>query len=195
MSKKSKASKVILYVLVLLVVVAIIGVIVKFTNGFTTEFTTFYVTVDGKDVVSSGSDFRIGELEPLHVDVKYTFNDLGSEAKGYSVKIVPNVNNAKDFDFYLDGNAYSFKAENDLTNGFEILYGEDYFEIKPKGGLTKVLQAVYPNNEVVVLDNEAYSNMFTLIVTSYNGESQVMLNFGIGAEILGITLDKETIVF
>ncbi len=195
MSKKLKAGKVILYVLVLLVVVAIIGVIVKFTNGFTTEFTTFYVTVEDKDIVSFGSDYRFNEHNPLHVNVKYTFNGVGSNANGFSVQVVPNVNNTNDFDFYLDGNAYSFKAEKDLTKGFDILYQENSFEIKPKGGLTDILQAVYPNNEIENCDSDAYSNMFTLIVTSYNGEAQVRLNFTIGSEITGITLDKESIAF
>ena len=41
-------AKVIGYILLVLVVVGVIGVIVYFTGGFTSDFKTFYVSVDGK---------------------------------------------------------------------------------------------------------------------------------------------------
>ena len=50
---KKTASKVIAGILIVLVLVAVIGVIVKFTGGLTSDFKTFYVSVDGKDVMTA----------------------------------------------------------------------------------------------------------------------------------------------
>lgn len=54
MSKQTgkTVGKVIAYILVLLAVVGVVGVIIRFTGGFTSDFKTFYVSVDGKDVLT-----------------------------------------------------------------------------------------------------------------------------------------------
>ena len=113
-------AKVIGYILLVLVVVGVIGVIVYFTGGFTSDFKTFYVSVDGKDVLTSAGGYKTSQEMPLTVDVKYTFGSAGGDVSGYSVKIVPHVVEGKDFDFTLDDQVYSFQAETDLTAGFDI---------------------------------------------------------------------------
>ena len=47
---KSKIGQVVSYIAILLVIVAVIGVFAYFTNGFTSDFKTFYVSVNGKDI-------------------------------------------------------------------------------------------------------------------------------------------------
>ena len=37
--------------------------------------------------------------------------------------------------------------------------------------------------------------MFTLVVTSYNGEAEVRINFTVTEDIQGVILDKEVIEF
>lgn len=187
--------KVIGYVLVLLVVVGVIGVIVRFTGGFTSDFKTFYVSVDGKDVLTTAGGFQATKTEPLKVDVKYTFGSAGGDASGYSVKVVPNAVENEDFDFTLNGDVYSYQAETDLTAGFEIERGETSFTITPKGGLTEILQAVYPSYEVGDCRDKSYKDMYALIVTSYNGKASVKLCFSVLENVSGITLDKDIIVF
>ena len=56
--------KVISYVLVIMVIICIIGVVAYFTGGFTSEFKTFYVTVDGKDIMTDSSGYIIDENQP-----------------------------------------------------------------------------------------------------------------------------------
>ncbi len=187
--------KAIAYVLVLLVVVGIVGLIVKFTGGFTSDFKTFYVSVDGKDVLTTSGGFETAVNGPLTVNVKYAFGSAGKNASGYSVQVVPNAIENKDFDFTLNGDVYSFQAETDLTAGFEIERGETSFTITPKGGLTEILKAVYPNYEVGDCGNKGYADMYALIVTSYNGKANVKLCFSVLEKVAGITLDKDTIVF
>jgi len=133
MSKGKTVGKIIAYVLVLLVVVGVIGVIVRFTGGFTSDFKTFYVTVDGKDVLTTASGYKLTTTQPLTVDVKYTFGSAGGDASGYSVKIVPNVIENEDFDFTLNGDVYSYQAETDLTAGAAKLR----LRSRPKADLRK----------------------------------------------------------
>ena len=93
---------------------------------------------------------------------------------------------------------YSFQAETDLTAGFNITREETSFTITPKsenGNVANVLQAVYPNNTIGGCEDKGYEDMYSLIVTSYNGEASVTLHFSILQDAAGVTLDKEVIVF
>lgn len=193
---KSKIGQVVSYIVILLVIVAVIGVFAHFTNGFTSDFKTFYVSVDGKDVMISGNGYVISESEPLSVDVKYTFGSFNkNETKDYSVKIIPNKIENSDFTYTVGGESKSFQLETDLTAAFEIDKGEKSFTVKPKGkSLTEVLTAFY-GKEVTDCENKGYTDMFTIIVTSYNGESSVKLNFALERRVTGITFDKEVIEF
>ena len=189
------AVKIVAVILAVLVLAGVVGVIVRFTGGFTSDFKTFYVTVDGKDVMSSAGGFDATPEKPLKVDVKYAFNSLGGDLSGYGVKVVPHAVEDKDFDFTLDGQAYSFQAETNLTGGFDIEYGEESFTVTPKGGVDDVLKGVYPNNEIGDCEGKGYADMYSLVITSYNGEASVTVHFSAYEEVCEITLDKEVIVF
>lgn len=142
-----KAGKIIAYILLVLAFVAVCGVIAYFTGGFTSDFKTFYVCVDGKNVLSAADGYELTTEKSMTVEVKYTFGAFNKENTGYSVKVVPNTIAGKDFDFTLDGQVYSYQAEPDLTAGFDIEKDETSFKITPKGGINKILQAVYPESD------------------------------------------------
>lgn len=182
-------TRIITFMLAFFVVLATFGIIMKYTAGFTTSFKSFYVTANGKDVMSVGNGFTTNTVEPLKVNVKYAFSGK-SEQKGYSILIVPNKVKNEDFDFCLDGNYYSFQAEEDLTAGFDIEKSETSFTLKPKGGLIDVLKGVYPDVQEIKCQDKGYIDMFTLIVTSYNGESSVKVNFSLATQVTGVNLDK-----
>ena len=192
----TKTTKIITYIAIVLAVITVIGVVAHFTNGFTSDFKTFYVTVDGKDVMTSAGGYRVTTSKPLEVDVKYTFGALNNKVdKDYSLKIIPNNIPDKDFTYTVDGEIKYFQSETDLSDGFEIDKGEKSFRIKPKGEtIAEVLSAVY-GKEVTDCENKGYTDMFTIIVTSYNGEASVKLNFSLASRVTGITLDKEAILF
>ena len=192
---KTKIGQVVSYIVILLVIVAVIGVVAYFTNGFTSDFKTFYVSVNGKDVMTSSSGYVITPQEPLSVDVKYTFAFNQTETKGYSVKIVPNKIENSDLTYTVDGETHYFGDEKDLSNGFIIDKQEKSFTVMPKGSTPlEILKAVYPESEVSC-ESKGYNDMFTLIITSYNGESSVKLNFALERRVTGITFDKEVIEF
>ena len=192
----TKTTKIITYIAIVLAVITVIGVVAHFTNGFTSDFKTFYVTVDGKDVMTSAGGYRVTTSKPLEVDVKYTFGALNNKVdKDYSLKIIPNNIPDKDFTYTVDGEMKYFQFETDLSDGFEIDKGEKSFRIKPKGEtIAEVLSAVY-GKSVIDCENKGYTDMFTVIVTSYNGEASVKLNFSLAIRVTGITLDKEAILF
>ena len=75
----TKTTKIITYIAIVLAVITVIGVVAHFTNGFTSDFKTFYVTVDGKDVMTSAGGYRVTTSKPLEVDVKYTFGALNNK--------------------------------------------------------------------------------------------------------------------
>lgn len=192
----TKTTKIITYIAIVLAVITVIGVVAHFTNGFTSDFKTFYVTVDGKDVMTSAGGYRVTTSKPLEVDVKYTFGALNNKVdKDYSLKIIPNNIPDKDFTYTVDGEMKYFQPETDLSDGFEIDKGEKSFRIKPKGEtIAEVLSAVY-GKEVTDCENKGYTDMFTIIVTSYNGEASVKLDFSLAIRVAGIALDKEAILF
>lgn len=191
----TKATTIIAYVLIVLALVGVIGFIAKFTSGFTSDFKTFYVTIDGKDVMTEANHYAIGKSETMKVDIKYTFNSSNSEVSGYSVKIVPNVSEDKNFEFMVDGVVHSFYDIEDLTDGFIVEKSENSFTITPKGELTDILKAVYPEGEVADCSEYNHHNMFSLVVTSYNGTSTVTVNFAVLREAEKVFFDQEAIVF
>ena len=192
----TKTTKIITYIAIVLAVITVIGIVAHFTNGFTSDFKTFYVTVDGKDVMTSAGGYRVTTSKPLEVDVKYTFGSLNNKVdKDYSLKIIPNNIPDKDFTYTVDGEMKYFQSVTDLSEGFEIDKGEKSFKIKPKGEtISEVLSAVY-GKSITDCESKGYTNMFTIIVTSYNGEASVKLDFSLAIRVAGITLDKEAILF
>ena len=79
---KSKIGQVVSYIVILLVIVAVIGVFAYFTNGFTSDFKTFYVTVNGKDVMTTTGGYVLSQDKSTTVDVKYTFAFANEQNKG-----------------------------------------------------------------------------------------------------------------
>ena len=192
----TKTTKIITYIAIVLAVITVIGIVAHFTNGFTSDFKTFYVTVDGKDVMTSAGGYRVTTSKPLEVDVKYTFGALNNKVdKDYSLKIIPNNIPDKDFTYTVDGERKSFQSETDLSDGFEIDKGEKSFTIKPKGEtIAEVLSAVY-GKSITDCESKGYTDMFTVIVTSYNGEASVKLDCSLAIRVTDITLDREAILF
>ncbi len=201
MSRKQgtvKLSKALSYVAIVLVLAAVCGFVAYFTSGFTSGFKSFYVECNGDTLLHDGQGYELAPSEPLDVNVKYTFSALSENVSGYSVKVMPNVDEDTDFDFTVDDGIYSFGAETDLTKGFNIDYKDESFSIAPKGQMEKVLSSVYPDS-VVAVDKTKIKydkDLFKLVITSYNGEASLCVTFKISdCMITGITLDLEEIVF
>lgn len=94
------------YVLIVLAIIAVVGLIFQLTNGFTDKVKTFYVTVDKTIVTDASGGYVITETRPLNGVVRNLSTD--SNNKGYSLKVVPNKLDGKDFAFAVDGKTHTF---------------------------------------------------------------------------------------
>ena len=196
-SKGQLAAKVIGIILVLLLVAGLVAVIYKFTNGFNEDFKTFYVEYDGEQILSENSAMTFTEGKTHRFDVKYTFDTGQTEARDYSVEIVPNVE--KDFEYTVDGETYLYSKAGDLSAAFALNKQDSYFAITLREDMTiqSVLETVYPGQQVEVPETAADENPFpyTLIVSSYNGNVSYRIAFDLGTDVTGITLDPSQIIF
>lgn len=188
-----KALGIIVYVFIALVVVAVVGLIFQLTNGFKTDLKTFYVTVDKTIITDSSGGYVVTENKPLKGVVRNLSTD--SENKGYTLKVVPNKLDGKDFAFTVDGKTHTFQTEENLTSGFEITADGDKFSLVSKGGcVTDILKQIY-GDSVSDCNDKTYKDMFTLLVTSKDGKNEIKLNFSVSGKVTGVTLDKEAIMF
>ena len=193
---QNKTIRVITYVLLGLVIVGVIGFVAYFTNGFKSDFKTFYINVDGKDVMESDGGYKVSKGKPLEIKVKYVFSGATNQKKEYSVKVVPNTIDGRDFTFSDGKEEKSFQSVENITSGFDIKKTENGFTVSPKGNaLEEVLKLVYPNGKFDNVNEKGYENMFTLVVTSYDGKANVKLNFSLLNKVCGVTLNKEDLLF
>ena len=191
----SKIADVIIYIAIVMVVIAIGGFFAFFTNGFTSDFKTFYVSMGDENIVSNTGGYVLDWDSPLTIDVKYTFGALSKEVSGYDIQIVPNQDN--DFTFTVDGEPYSFSAIGDCAKAFDIVKDETQFTINYIT-MQELLDKMYEDSEVKIdkklIDFE--KDQFTLIVTSYNGETSICIGFRLADSIIDkVTLSEEVICF
>ena len=193
---QNKTIRILSYALLGLLVVGVIGFVVYFTNGFKSDFKTFYINVDGKDVMESDGGYKVSKGKPLEIKVKYVFSGATNQKKEYSVKVVPNTIDGRDFTFSDGKEEKSFQSVEDITSGFDIKKTENGFTVSPKGNtVEEVLKSVYPNGKLDNVNEKGYENMFTLVVTSYDGKASVKQNFSLLSKVCGVTLNKEGILF
>jgi hypothetical protein len=176
---------------------AVIGVVFRFTNGFRSDFQTFYVQHGDNMIFDFVDNYPVSFGEKMRFDVKYTFGFFDKELSGYTVKIVPNVSGGNDFDFTVDGLYYSYGYESDLTSAFDLDLHDDYFTLFLDDTMTvqTVLEKLYEGATVVVPDGMLNEDYFTLIVTSYDDTAAVYIGFGFSYSVTDITLNTGSLVF
>ena len=188
-----KTFGIVVYVLVVLAIVAVVGLVYRLTNGFKTDVKTFYVTVDKTIITDSFGGYVVTENKPLKGTVRNL--STNSESKGYTLKVIPNKVEDKDFAFTVDGETHTFQTEENLTAGFEITADGDKFSLFSKGScVTDILKQIYGDSVSDCNDN-SYKDMFTLLVTSKDSKNEIKLNFSVSGKVTGVTLDKEVIIF
>ncbi len=126
-----------------------------------------------------------------------------------TVKIVPNADEAHDFDFTVSGEAapYRYGAEDDLSAAFGGSNGQG-LPVASDGTfavtvqcltMPEILNAVYPGKTVTVEKEIGGADFgqypyFALSVTSPDGSETLRIPFRYHIAVLRIELDKEVIV-
>ena len=196
-AKGKTAAKIIGIILVLLLLAGLVAIIYKFTNGFNEDFKTFYVEYGGEQILTTESEMHLTSGNTHRFEVKYTFDTENTEPKGYNVKVVPNAQ--RDFDFTVDGERYLYSKQGDMTAAFGLKKSDTYFElvIPEDFSLEYALQSCYPGKEVVVSEEAADANAYPymLVISSYNDSVVYHIALSVGAEVTGVTLDPDHIIF
>ena len=92
---------------------------------------------------------------------------------------------------------YSFSAIEDCTKAFEIAREETSFTIYYTS-MQDVLDKIYEDSEVKMnkKDIDFEKDQFTVIVTSYNGESSICIGFRLADSVIDkVSLSEEVIEF
>ena len=159
MTSKAKmtAGKIISLAVVLLLIIASVGFAAYFSNGFTSEFKTFYVECNGEKILNDKDYYEMSANEEYRFDVKYLF-DVGSKENklGYHVKILPHTTKETNFDFTADGKTYNYGAEGELT------LTKSFKELK---GKRQLILSTHNANLPVGGDAE------NIVVLDYNGKN------------------------
>lgn len=197
---KINITKLISLTVVLLLFVGIFGMIAHFTNGFKENFKTFYVTYEGKDILSEKSKLSLSKGEEQCFGVTYILEGLDEESKpnGYSVEVVSNVEKGKEFTYTVEGEELTYVDGMYLTNAFQIDKQDTYFTLtlSENISLEKVLERVYEKDVEVPIDVEATEPyLYTLIVSSYDESVTYYIDFAFHISVTNVTLDRSEVVF
>ena len=193
---KMTAGKIISLALVVLLIITAVGFAAYFSNGFTSEFKTFYVECNGEKILNDKDYYEMSANEEYCFDVKYLFDVGNKENKlGYHVKILPHTTKETNFDFTADGKTYNYGAEGELTQAFEIEQADEYFTLKATKTVKGVLETLYPNKTIIVPDLKSKTPYFALVVSSEDYSAEITIAFVSVVAVTGVTLDPDHIVF
>jgi hypothetical protein len=168
-AKKSKFNKFLVWVLLLLLLVGGIVGVVRFT-GISKDDINDYINPEYK-VTYNGSVFKSDTenfvLLPCEGTAKFTVKGANS----YTVKIVPNVTDETDFEYYVGDNSYLFSGETSLTSVFDIETYDSYFTINCDNdySLSGVLSAIWGGRDDITVSNPSFSP-YKMVVTSSSGD-------------------------
>ena len=87
MKKQMNVGKTIAVIVCVFLLVLAVGSIAFFTNGFTSDFKTFYVESDGKRMLSDYDNYIMKQDAENKFVVKYTFGAVNKDISGYTLKL------------------------------------------------------------------------------------------------------------
>ncbi len=184
------------YMLIVLLILAICGGIVYFTNGLTTEFKSFYLIVNGEDILDDKGGIAVSANQSLKIEPKYVLGVFNKDLSGYSYEI--KANPEANFSFNVGEDSYDFAGDNlDFTKCFSVVETETELTLTAKAGdIEHMLAYIFPDSEITIDGEVDYSkDLFLLTVKSYNEKASITLGLHYILGVLGITLDVTEIVF
>lgn len=184
------------YILIVLLILAICGGIVYFTNGLTTEFKSFYLIVNGEDILDDKGGIAVSANQSLKIEPKYVLGVFDKDLSGYSYEI--KANPEANFSFNVGEDCYDFAGDNlDFSKCFSVVETETELTLTAKAGdIEHMLAYIFPDSEITIDGEVDYSkDLFLLTVKSYNEKASITLGLHYFSGVSGITLDVTEIVF
>lgn len=189
-------SKIIAFTLILLLITGVVGFFVVYTNGFTSDFKSFYVEFEGKKILHDKTSVSLQLGKQLRFDCRYVFDTGQSgEDRGYTVTIVPNVD--EDFDFTVGDDTYRYSSMEDLTPAFNLECNDGYFilTLPYDFGMQSVLSALLPDEKITLPDGitlEGY--YYTLLVSSYNARTVYSISFNCYFGVMSLKMSEDRVI-
>lgn len=145
--------KVIAATCIVAVLFAMIYGIVYFTNGFTTDFKSFYLKYED-NIVKNDGKLSLNENIANTFYVYYMF-DKTSSNNDYSVELIKTGN----FEFKVDGKPMNWNGELDISSFYELDKKEKSFDLTVDFDIEKCLQKVFDGKKVEIDKTEFEQKM------------------------------------
>lgn len=190
---KQKILKVISYFMTFIIVIGLLGGASYFFKNMQSGYIGF--TVTNNDEVYSGinEDVVFPFNTELSFVVGYEYHKFAmTKEYGYTVKVVPVADN--DFNFTVGGNEFSYLDELDITSAFDLVIIDDTFNIIVPGSIIDVLAVIYGDNDIVVPELDSDKDYYKLVITSFDGLSEISISFKQYSLVTGVEL-QDSLVF
>lgn len=185
------------FLLIAVLMLSVVGVIMRYTNGGTTDFALFYVAHDGQSIMTDTA-IQLSDGETATFAPKYAADDImhsvgqNSEKKGYNVKIVPNITKETSFTYCVGDNKYRFEklADTDFSSAFNLKKEEKVFSIKvDEFTVKKLLSTQYENKTVTMPENfDNKKPYFNIVVSSFDEKNIIVIGLQ-DSGLISFTLD------
>lgn len=172
------------FLLIAVLMLSVVGVIMRYTNGGTTDFALFYVAHDGQNIMTD-TTVSLNDGETATFVPKYAADDImhsvgqNSEKKGYNVKIVPNITKETSFTYQVGDNKYRFEklADADFSEAFHLKKEEKAFSIQVDEFTVQNLLSSQYENKTVTMPDDFYGDQiyFNLIISSYDEKNNIVI--------------------
>lgn len=185
MRKLNSLVQIITVILLLSLVCGIAAVLLKYTNGGTTDLAVFYVKINGEEILSDTViGLKNGEtytFEPSYLADKYfsAVQKKDYKYQGFNVTIKPNITVNTKFDYTIGGNKYRFEklAEKDFCEVFGLKRDDTSFVLKTDKFSVADFISTKHSGQAVTLpanfnENQAY---FNLIISSYDEKNKIVI--------------------
>ena len=198
-----RTSRVISYLLVVLLLLGIVGA----GAYFLTKPNGIYLRYDGKIVTDKTSGIVIPYKATATFKIENSEDWGAYSVTDCTVKIVPNVDSAHDFDFTVEGDSSpsSFSGEKDFTAAFTDNYDGNGLMISADGDFTirysartvsEMLKTV--NGKEITIENDYYLSAYPYVaiqVVSPDGKQTLTVPLLLYGFVTGIELNPNEVIF
>ena len=178
-NRTKKISKTIIGLLLVVGVFVLFGFFGTFTNGFTSEFKTFYVQHGNTIITNDISGFEVRYNEPTTFKVGYSLGELGG-MNDFNVEIYANATSETDFEYKVGGQTFRYVALKDpLTRCFDVVKTEEGFTFTVREELSELLEEYYLYQEVenVPIIGNVEKDYLKVVVSTPDNATQITIGF------------------
>ena len=193
MARATTFGKVVSVVLAIMAFIMLIGVFARTEEPTPPKepvSTEFYIKVQGEKITDNVNGYTLLPKGDMYVEVHNA-----ELYDGYSIKVVPERNSGKDFEFTVDGELVNYQSITELTAGFKFERDNSGFKLQPRGGVNEILSSVYLGRKISDCREKAYKDMYVLEIRSKTGDNVIRIGFSIEETLYDLSFEIKSYVF